>query len=531
LTADSPRSRASIFDESPDDDPIGSAAAPTLGATVRMVASAAAIGSAVIHFALAPAHLDEQTSHGVFFLAIAWAQLAVVVAIARWGQVGAPVARGRWNDRVEPWLAAAALNAGIVAVWLGSRTIGVPKTHHDSIGFTDTLSAALEIAVVLAAVVALRGSLVTRRLPSAVMNPVALGVAGIALVGVVSASVSPSLAGETAAHSHGHDTTESAGGGHHHAGSVAESAGGGHHHGDGAAVEQVAAKDRCDLGFNTAAFNAEAVPGVPHAHDDSQPVDFTLGEWADVFVDPGLGLPREAVLGYLEANPAQAGGILSGGLTHTLDPDPWNGLTDAAECDALADELMRAKQVAVDHPTVADAKADGYLKVTPYFPGIAAHYIKPGLVDDEFEVEAPEMLLYDGTDPGSHIVGLSDLINQDGDEEPTAGFTGNNDHYHVHNGLCFSNGVVVAGSNTTDEECAGLGGSKADGGSGWMSHAWVVPGCESDWGVFSGANPALPVLGLGTSGWDEPGCGTGLTPDDPLAFETGNNGPEELAVD
>ncbi len=24
-----------------------------------------------------------------------------------------------------------------------------------------------------------------------------------------------------------------------------------------------------------------------------------------------------------------------------------------------------------------------------------------------------------------------------------------------------------------------------------MSHAWVVPGCESPWGVFSGANPIL----------------------------------------
>ena len=24
-----------------------------------------------------------------------------------------------------------------------------------------------------------------------------------------------------------------------------------------------------------------------------------------------------------------------------------------------------------------------------------------------------------------------------------------------------------------------------------MSHAWVVPGCESPWGVFSGATPVL----------------------------------------
>ena len=34
-----------------------------------------------------------------------------------------------------------------------------------------------------------------------------------------------------------------------------------------------------------------------------------------------------------------------------------------------------------------------------------------------------------------------------------------------------------------------MGGKKAEGGNGWMSHAWVVPGCESPWGVFSGATP------------------------------------------
>ena len=49
----------------------------------------------------------------------------------------------------------------------------------------------------------------------------------------------------------------------------------------------------------------------------------------------------------------------------------------------------------------------------------------------------------------------------------------------------------IGDSTTTEEECAAMGGRKAQGGNGWMSHAWVVPGCESPWGVFSGATPLL----------------------------------------
>ena len=37
-----------------------------------------------------------------------------------------------------------------------------------------------------------------------------------------------------------------------------------------------------------------------------------------------------------------------------------------------------------------------------------------------------------------------------------------------------------------------------------MSHAWVVPGCESPWGVFSAASPLLDdALGAENNG---PGC-------------------------
>lgn len=79
------------------------------------------------------------------------------------------------------------------------------------------------------------------------------------------------------------DTVDSdADAGHDHGIEGESAAGGGHDHGagTGAAVD---ADDRCDLGFNTPAFNDVSVPGVPHAHDDGAggrcgPAPVTLGQ-------------------------------------------------------------------------------------------------------------------------------------------------------------------------------------------------------------------------------------------------------------
>jgi hypothetical protein len=226
----------------------------------------------------------------------------------------------------------------------------------------------------------------------------------------------------------------------------------------------------------------------------------------------------------IETQPLQRDSILTGSMTHTLDPDPWNPLTSGTDCDKLAGELEAARGVVARYPTVADAEAGGWFRVTDYVPGIAAHYMKFSNLADGFRVDQPEMLLYDGTDPGSHIVGLSYYIFKPGEEEPTEGFTGNNDHYHKHVGLCIKNGAVVAGSNATEEQCAALGGRKSNGTAGWMSHLWVVPGCESDWGLFSGANPALKVHLPGAPP-EASGCGTGETVNDSLSFDNPGGGP------
>ncbi len=191
-----------------------------------------------------------------------------------------------------------------------------------------------------------------------------------------------------------------------------------------------------------------------------------------------------------------------------LGPQIWTHLTEQEQCEQLQEELEVAHDVAMEYPKASDAIAAGYVRVAPYLPGIASHWMKFDLVDGEFDVAEPEMLLYDGNDEESNIVGLSYFITKDGDVEPEVGFTGDNDHYHRHIGLCISReGGVIGDTTTTEEECADAGGFKSNRGSGWMSHAWVVPGCESPWGVFSAQNPVLDEKLGQASGEGEP-CST-----------------------
>ncbi len=158
--------------------------------------------------------------------------------------------------------------------------------------------------------------------------------------------------------------------------------------------------------------------------------------------------------------------------------------------DQVSAELTKAREVALRYPTVADAEAAGYRKVAPYLPLIGSHYMRFFNVDGTFDIEQPEMLLYDGTSPTSEMVGLSYYVTAS--EEPE-GFAGPNDHWHQHIGLCIDADapVVIGDESTTDEECAALGGRKADGRNGWMVHAWVVPGWDSPQGVFSAENAQL----------------------------------------
>ena len=222
----------------------------------------------------------------------------------------------------------------------------------------------------------------------------------------------------------------------------------------------------------------------PHSHDatgaavpvGSAPI--TVPTDANGNVSPGAALGAEIV-----GNATASGGAHDHGVAVPEQP------VDEPTRLLLGQQLTTARQAAEAFPTVADALKAGYQMVTPFVPLIGAHYINFGLVDGNFDPAHPEMLLYNGTDPTSQIVGLSYFV-----ASPSGapdGFAGPNDHWHQHIGLCIKNSVVVGGETTTPEECARRGGTKVGLKNMWMVHAWVVPGWDSPQGVFSPEHSGL----------------------------------------
>lgn len=512
-------------DETPAEDGYG------LGP--RLALAALSAGAGVIHFAMVPTHAASSSVEGVAFAVAGWFQLMVAAALIV-----------RPNRR---WLiATVAANLVFIGAWAWSRTLGLPFGAHagtaEAAGTIDLLTVALEgLLIVGAGVLLARPALARNASSGALVIGSIVPVAVLLLTTLAIASPSASQ--------HSHNEAESA----------ATGTGG-----PNAQLAAIAA-NRCDRDLNPVSYWQEAATvgvdtvGIPVAATTATPAPSADGHSHGAAAaattpttaapDPlqGRGSPRldrlvsrmnsdsEIEAGFLitdlaETTPEEyqsfllalgrnsaahqnhaATGDDTGGHGGHLGPIPWVAMTDAAQCARLHQELQTARDVALSMPTAADAKAQGYVQVTPYVPGIAAHWMKYTYVDDHFEIDKPEMVLYDGNGLDAHVVGLSYYILQRGDNEPTQGFTGESDHFHRHIGLCMKGAMVIGDSTTTEEQCAALGGRKANNRNGWMNHTWVVSGCESPWGMFSGANPVIDRQLPDRSGTDGGSCNGSAT--------------------
>jgi hypothetical protein len=166
---------------------------------------------------------------------------------------------------------------------------------------------------------------------------------------------------------------------------------------------------------------------------------------------------------------------------------------DAPTRELLAQQLTTARQHAMQYPTVADATAAGYHLAGGFAPGSGAHYIGFQMTGNgSFDPNAAQSLIYDGTSPTSKIVGLMYYAMGAAPE----GFAGPNDHWHRHSSVCtkFGNGQIEVpfpvDADVTQAQCTAVGG-RFMSITGYMVHAWVVPGWESPQGVFSHENPNL----------------------------------------
>jgi hypothetical protein len=460
------------------DDPGGGHTGLQPADVVRILTAIAMAGAGIIHFAYAPVHLDVRLSHGLFFLVTGWLQLMLAAAL---------VLRTRPQ---RAWLGlTAVVNLGIVAVWVVSRTVGVPGSAVEKVGFPDVTASVLEAIAVLGAFALLADLFVERAVATGGGSGAStsqrfgfpgVGVGALATVVLVSMAVSPSFAGE---HSHG-------AGGHSHA---TGSAAAGHTHGAGAVDPAVWAKQR---------YNALAGYASPDEIEQFKKVegDYLANQLRrrsrvlkalpaderekriDAYVDWAV----ENTISLLEG--AQKNGTGEG--MHSHGPVAWQPITDPAQQRKLQGQLEQAAKVIERYPTVADAEAGGYYQISPYVPGIGAHWIS-GDFDDKFDPGKPEMLLYNGTNPTSQIVGLSYATIS---SKPPEGFVGPNDLWHTHPGLCMVGGLVVGIDGTPKDLCESVGGDIASSLANLhMMHLWQVPGWESSWGLFSAENDKVNV--------------------------------------
>lgn len=525
------------------DDPL-----EDLAPVVRVILASLLLGAGVIHLVMVPSHAQASSLDGWGFAIVGWLQvLSAVALLVRPGRalLGAVVG----------------INLVVIGGWIVSRTVGLPVGGHkgvvEAVGGVDLLTVGLEAAVIVGALLVLWRPALGRDLPQASLV-VASAIPVLVLVATSVAVSDPSVS------EHGHDESASS------------------------AELAAAGTSRCDLGFNPAAYWTEgAVTGVASAANAAAtptpaPAESTghshgaaaapTAAATPTTTLPVIGSPeldelvrattstgdevKDAAIIVALANASDdaydnwlrwlpqftAAAHATGAATDMshgahVGPQTWTPMTDEAQCDQLDTEITLARDTALTYPTAADAKAAGYRQVTTYIPGIASHWMNFGYVDDTFEIAKPEMILYDGDGEDAHVVGLSYFLLHGSTFQPTQGFAGENDSFHRHDGLCIQDAKVALGSGSTEEECTALGGFKLNGVFGWMNHAWVVPGCESPWGVFSGASPTLDDDLAAASGHNDGGCSASgvrdrydLSPGSPANTATTSIGLTETAA-
>lgn len=157
----------------------------------------------------------------------------------------------------------------------------------------------------------------------------------------------------------------------------------------------------------------------------------------------------------------------------------WTPIVDGPTEQLLQAQLAQARAAALRYPTVADALRAGFTLADGFSQGIGAHYMAYSLVDGVFDPAQPEMLLYAGEDPQSPVVGLMYYV--DSIDAPE-GFAGPYDVWHRHFETCLGPHGTHFVHDPEAQEC------HHHAQTGWMLHAWVVPGWESVQGVFSERN-------------------------------------------
>jgi len=201
------------------------------------------------------------------------------------------------------------------------------------------------------------------------------------------------------------------------------------------------------------------------------------------------------------------------------------GLLSWQDCLDVSEQFATAIEWAMQWPTVADAEADGFHMAVDYVEGMGTHHVRLGdfsmdsdfdpldpefpdtRMDEDFDFGKPEFLMYASSAQDAELVGFAWYVRTDS-ENPPAGFPGDNDWWHVHDVLCFTNSSFqTIGEDISDEQCHSMDGNNVHLDDYWMTHAWIIEPWLTEFDVFTNHHPCLKQEGaendLEDSCWGE----------------------------
>jgi len=125
-------------------------------------------------------------------------------------------------------------------------------------------------------------------------------------------------------------------------------------------------------------------------------------------------------------------------------------------------ELQQAKIATAKYNDFGQAIADGYVDINVIVPEMGYHFLKMDNLNATFEYDKPEILVYNKEENGRmKLVALEYAVPISLSPNAPSGFTGDNDHWSVYQGVL------------------------------WTLHAWVWE--YNPAGVFNATNPLIHV--------------------------------------
>mgnify|MGYP000306484211 CR=1 FL=1 len=222
----------------------------------------------------------------------------------------------------------------------------------------------------------------------------------------------------------------------------------------------------------------------------------TLAPFAIVLVAlPGLAVSKWA---------DNAAHILGSGHTHShtmssssdmpgMDHSMMSMMT-IEERLQFGEQLVIAREAALKFPTLADARAAGWILVGGYVSGAGQMVMDPtgNSQDQVFDPAVPQGLLYSSSIDSATIVGLQYDV-WTGDGSTPSGFIGQDMLWHMHTGTCeiTESFAIPYDESVTGKACSNVNGTLTNTVS-WMLRAWVVPGWENPQGTLTHDNSLLP---------------------------------------